>query len=437
MSRRLHDLSEDSEDPKVLQFKRPRPSGSEPPEETFASYFARYQIARHNFQWVDVPELRPLAAVCTYVLVRSDGLSFEVIAIVDRDARPNARFTLSALDVHEIGKTCAGYTGEVNGNKIPVHISIYEIGGEGDANEAIDRLRPLHDDSTITPVKMNAWLLDTETKRVWTNMRLAWLGWKQSIERLLNEPRAAAADLEPPALAINSQSTLPYFTGAFAALLVVLFGMNVVQNPGIDGWHVPMAAVLHDIGGLSRQAVVEQGQWWRLFTAPLLHANLVHLILNVFALGLIGMVLEVVVGWRWTMAGLAASAIGGAIASILVGPANMVSVGASGGIIGLYALQLVLVRRLPYGSERTQILLWTIGGLVPALLPLANGITTGAAIDYGAHFGGAIAGGVLGLVVLRLWPPQLVQPKWSIPAALLGATWCALCIGSIVFGVAL
>lgn len=206
--RRLYDLEDDSENLKELRRTKgsvgaaagsppppPRPPREPSAGVPFAAYFAKYKVARRGYQLADVPELQPLVAVCDYLLVRADGFRFSLIAIVDRDARPEARFTLNVTQLWEIGRDCLAYTGTVNGKKVPVSISIYEIGGDGDATEAIDRLAPLRRGKLAPSVNMQAWLLDTETKRVWTNRPLAWLGIRLAMERFLRSPRLTEAEL--------------------------------------------------------------------------------------------------------------------------------------------------------------------------------------------------------------------------------------------------
>lgn len=259
MERRLHDLSEDSDNLKDLRGARGSvgaAAGSPPPPKPpvnpsagipFAVYFAKYQVARRGYRHAEVPELQPLVAVCDYLLVRSDGFRFSVIAIVDRDARPTARFTVTMTQLREIGRACLAYTGTINGKKMPVSISVYEIGGDGDATEAIDRLTLLRRGTSAPAINIEAWLLDTETKRVWTNRPLAWFGSRRAMERFLRSPRLTRAELagrteatgaapptEGPSLApvVSLRFVIP---ALFLAILVGAAGVSVLfprQQPG-------------------------------------------------------------------------------------------------------------------------------------------------------------------------------------------------------------
>ena len=93
-------------------------------------------------------------------------------------------------------------------------------------------------------------------------------------------------------------------------------------------------------------AAVASGEWWRLLTAPFLHAGLWHVGLNMLALWVLGGVVEPLLG-RWRFVGVyLVSALGGTVTSyVLTGP-GVISVGASGAVFGLLGATLVVLRRL-------------------------------------------------------------------------------------------
>lgn len=433
MTRRLHDLSEDSDNLKVLRFRRRLPTETPSPEGTFAVHFANDQVARRGYQFVDVPELRPLAAACDYLLVRTDGLEFKVIAIVDRDARETTRFTLPVAELQAIGEACLGYTGTVSGQKVPVSISVYEIGGEGDATEAIDRLAQYR--GLRSRVRMDSWLMDTTAKRVWTNKPFAALGWKQSAERMLRSPRFIETGAQPTVVGIGDDGSIPRLTYTLIGLLVLIFGLEALRSgTGGQSWLAPSASALSAFGGLTRWAVLDQREWWRLITAPLLHTNPVHLIANCLSLGLMGLLLEKLIGWRWAIAGFVVGATTGALGSLVLIRASAVSVGASGGAVAWSVLALLIAfKRLPYGQERTLIMMWAFGALVPALVPLTGGFLAHTAIDYGAHIGGAVGGVATGFLILRL-SRENSAPGHANVAAAFGIIWFALGATALAVG---
>ncbi len=58
----------------------------------------------------------------------------------------------------------------------------------------------------------------------------------------------------------------------------------------------PTPFELLDAGAASRDAVAD-GQWWTLLSANLLHGNPIHLLFNLVAFAVIGVLLEREVGW--------------------------------------------------------------------------------------------------------------------------------------------
>src|SRR5882724_291401 len=103
---------------------------TEPPRErdTFARYLAKQYIANKGYKLGTAPEAAALAAASDIVLTRADGLSFQIICIVDREARPEANFALTREAVAQIGQRCLGYAGKVNRTQMPVVIQIFEVG---------------------------------------------------------------------------------------------------------------------------------------------------------------------------------------------------------------------------------------------------------------------------------------------------------------------
>jgi len=164
----------------------------------------------------------------------------------------------------------------------------------------------------------------------------------------------------------------------------------------------PDTGTLVRLGGLNRQLVLQNHEWWRLFTATFLHANALHIIFNSIALFFGGLALERAIGSAWLTAIYLASALSGSLASILIQDPRTVSVGASGAIMGVLAAALVVSFLYKPGSgERTKLQEYPAGVLIPSLVPAVSG-----GVDIAAHFGGAICGAALGAVFYLIWPRQ-------------------------------
>ena len=135
------------------------------------------------------------------------------------------------------------------------------------------------------------------------------------------------------------------------------------------------------LGGVSNRLVFQQGQIWRLFTAPWLHGNLAHLIGNSVVLVIVGMRLERLVRAPWFLAIYLASGVGGSLFSAVLNPGGPVSVGASGAIMGLLGASLVLSFHAAAKGRRARLRWVSLRLLIPALLPTSRAWWTIAAIS--------------------------------------------------------
>lgn len=152
--------------------------------------------------------------------------------------------------------------------------------------------------------------------------------------------------------------------------------------------------------GAKVNELIGLGEYWRLFTAMFLHANIMHLIFNMMALYILGRDIERFFGKPKFLLIYFVSGLVGAGASFLL--VSGVSVGASGAIFGLMGANLFLYKTNPlvykrlYGSD----LLILIG------INLVLGFIT-PNIDMAGHIGGLISGFVIasavGLNFEKIW----------------------------------
>jgi rhomboid protease GluP len=224
--------------------------------------------------------------------------------------------------------------------------------------------------------------------------------------------------------------TVPWLTLGLLAVLVVVFIAEdkFAVTPAIK--HSPSLATLFAFGALSRSAIMSAGEWYRLFSGPLLHSSITHLVANGIALVFGGWFLEWRLGRLWFFALFTISAVGGSLMSLAVEPSNIVvSVGASGAITGMFASVLICSFRAPAGTaQQRRMLSISIRMLIPALIPTVS--ASGVHVDYGAHAGGALAGAALTLLLLRSWPESAPIPQWRSAAATLAVIGLALFVGS-------
>lgn len=216
---------------------------------------------------------------------------------------------------------------------------------------------------------------------------------------------------------------LPWLTLTLLAILVVVFAVENVFGITPSVGLSPSLATLFALGALNSKALMSDGQWYRLFTAPLLHASIAHIVGNGVALLMGGWLLERLVGRLWFFALFVVGAFGGSFMSLAVGSPNLISVGASGALMGLFAALCVSSFRLASGTPaRSRMQVHSARVLVPSLFPLFS--TSSVHIDYGAHFGGALSGAVVAAFLLKFWPeteriPQL--RKVAIATSIVGA----------------
>jgi len=232
---------------------------------------------------------------------------------------------------------------------------------------------------------------------------------------------ASATPAEPAgsALDVFHAGSIPILTIGLILLLWLIFALEVRQSG--DGGLSPSVANLKAMGGLNGKLVFSDRQWWRLLTAPLLHGSLSHLIGNCVALALAGFFLEPMLGGPWFLALFVLAALGGSAGSLAQNDPNIVSVGASGAIMGVMALSFLLSGRAP-DAKRAKAIRWIslrIG--VPAILPvfLTGGLHSH--VDYGAHIGGFLAGGLVWIFLGLIWPRNQPRPALAGVATLLAA----------------
>ncbi|MCO4763807.1 MAG: rhomboid family intramembrane serine protease [Myxococcales bacterium] len=174
------------------------------------------------------------------------------------------------------------------------------------------------------------------------------------------------------------------------------------------------------------------GQWWRLLSCTFVHAGLLHLGMNMWALHALGEMAERLFGNRIFVVVYLLSGLGGSIASLgftLTAHPMMPSIGASGAVFGIMGglLGFMLSRRgsVPPALYRslTRNAIFFIG------LNLMIGLSI-EAIDNAAHMGGLATGTIAGALLSRDLPPA-PQPSLAARATGIGAVLLALGLGIV------
>jgi rhomboid protease GluP len=180
--------------------------------------------------------------------------------------------------------------------------------------------------------------------------------------------------------------------------LLLNANLLVFLLPGLFGGNLLAPASTDLIAWGSNFSPLTPGQPWRLLTSTFLHGGPAHLLLNLSALLILGLMAEAKAGsWRWLVTyGL--SGVGGSLASLWWHPRGVNSVGASGAIFGLYGLLLALLLTGGPAISR-QDRAGLLGLLLYfALSSLVGGLEGPAGTDNAAHVGGLLTGLLVGLV---------------------------------------
>lgn len=136
---------------------------------------------------------------------------------------------------------------------------------------------------------------------------------------------------------------------------------------------------------------VSEGEWYRIVTSGFLHASLIHVGFNMFALYFLGRLLEPSIGTVRFVAVYVVSLLGGSFGALLLSP-HALTIGASGAIFGIFGAAFVIARGRGFDAVASSI------GIV-LLINLA--LSIGAAhISLGAHLGGLAAGVLCALAIV-------------------------------------
>lgn len=152
---------------------------------------------------------------------------------------------------------------------------------------------------------------------------------------------------------------------------------------------------------------------WRYFTYMFIHAGLIHLIFNVLIQLVLGIPLEMV--HKWWRIGLVyiAGVIGGSLGSTLSDPGTYLA-GASGGVYALIAAHLanliINYKEMEFAWARLVALIMFAGVDVGVALYSRYQAEEKNKISYAAHFAGALAGLLVGIILLR----NIRVHKWEV-----------------------
>ena len=166
--------------------------------------------------------------------------------------------------------------------------------------------------------------------------------------------------------------------------------------------------VLRGFGAKQNTLIVEQHEYWRLITSIFIHIGVIHLLLNNYALWIIGQEIEQIYGSARFVGLYLVTGVIGSLGSFLFNP-QATSAGASGAIFGLFGVMATFAFK--YRKEIPQTLSREIRRRVLPIIAinLAFGFSV-RIVDNAAHIGGLLAGIALALAVPYMRPNERSTP---------------------------
>ena len=186
-----------------------------------------------------------------------------------------------------------------------------------------------------------------------------------------------------------SKSNL-YVTYSIIAINVIVFVIMCIKGvPVMDPTGLDVIKWGGNYGPLTLT-----GDWWRLITCVFVHIGIIHIAFNMYALYMVGVFLEPMLGkLRYTVAYLSTGILS-SVVSLWWHSTPVPSAGASGAIFGMFGVFLALLLTNLIPKQVRNGLLQSIGILVG--YNLLYGMKSG--VDNSAHVGGLISGLVIGFI---------------------------------------
>jgi rhomboid protease GluP len=198
------------------------------------------------------------------------------------------------------------------------------------------------------------------------------------------------AQIQPQRAVVRLPQRAPVVVYTLIGITVLIFALQLITASGQFG-SCPFfnETDLPICYGLKVNELILDGQWWRFVTPMFIHASLLHIGFNLYALYVLGPDLERHFGHVNFLILYLVSGFAGVVLSFLLTAAP--SLGASTAIFGLLGAQGIFVyRNQKIFGRRAQMALRNIAQI--ALINLLIGLSPG--IDNWGHVGGLLGGGL-------------------------------------------
>ena len=184
---------------------------------------------------------------------------------------------------------------------------------------------------------------------------------------------------------------------------VAFFVFEMVLAAGMVMGGGVATSTLVSLGALVPARVALDHEYWRLLTSMFLHANLFHILFNMWALWVVGSFLERIMGTLRFVLLYFVAGLSGSVLVLVAGPAYIPTVGASGAIFGVFGA-LFAWAFLSRGRDRMADQLVRQIGLI-LVLNLVITFVASSVISWQAHVGGLL-GGFAAFAALRFGDRQ-------------------------------
>ena len=219
---------------------------------------------------------------------------------------------------------------------------------------------------------------------------------------------------------IGSLATQPTVVYVLIGINVAVYLGEMLSGVSATGESTGGSSLVTE-GGVARRYIAD-GELWRLLTSGFLHAGLFHLFFNMFALYILGGMLEPAIGRARFLLVYFVSLLAGSFGALLLEPVA-ITVGASGAIFGLMAATFVAMRARGFNPMESGLGMWILLNLaITFAIPR---------ISIGGHIGGLLGGALAALLLFELGERRGWRVAPMVPLALVVILGAGAVAGSI------
>ncbi|KRL93118.1 rhomboid family intramembrane serine protease [Levilactobacillus hammesii] len=204
----------------------------------------------------------------------------------------------------------------------------------------------------------------------------------------------------------------PFMTIGLIVIMVLVYGAMT-----LDGGSTNVNVLI--TFGAKLNALIQQGEWWRLFTPMFLHIGFTHILMNMITLYFVGMQIEAAFGHTRFLILFLVSGVGGNVASFCF--SNSLSAGASTAIFGLFGAFMMMGESFWQNPVIRQLAQTFLAFVVMNILfdLFAPGI------DLAGHIGGLAAGFLVAysLGVPRIGKVNVIKRVVATIVLIVGLVW--------------